>query len=531
MKGKYCIYLRKSRADRDAESHGEGETLARHEQILSALAHKLEINVTTIYKEIVSGETISARPEMMKLLHEVESSVWNGVLVMEIERLARGATIDQGIVAQAFQLSGTKIITPSKIYDPNNEFDEEYFEFGLFMSRREYKTINRRIQRGRIAAASEGRYIGSTAPLGYKRIKLQNDKGWSLEIVPEQADIIRLIFDLYVNGVRNSDGSRTKIGSTRICRILDERNIKPLANDIWSPASIRDILRNPVYAGKIRWGYDKCQKVSQNGTIITKRNRNKDCIIINGLHEAIIDEETFQKAQKLLQANSKVSVPASKKLQNPLAGLVYCKKCGHLMTRLAPTSKTPYAVLKCPDRYCDNISAPIYLIEQKIISFFRLWLDNYELKIEQNESPSTVVSYESSCLALEKEIEALKSQLDKTFDLLERGIYDEDTFFKRNNTIKTKIEECKSSLESLLEQKIMEEQALSMENNFIPTIKNLVEGYDTINSINMKNELLKSVINCIEYMKETRNTRGKRDTDNFELTIYPLIPHKHKGYK
>ena len=531
MEGKYCVYLRKSRADRDAEAHGEGETLVRHEQILEALAHKLKIDITTIYKEIVSGETISARPEMMKLLHEVENGVWDGVLVMEIERLARGATIDQGIVAQAFQLSGTKIITPSKIYDPNNEFDEEYFEFGLFMSRREYKTINRRIQRGRIAAAGEGRYIGSTAPIGYKRIKMRNDKGWSLEIIPEQAEIVRLIFDLYVNGVRNCDGSRTKVGSTRICRILDEKNIKPLTNDTWSPASIRDILRNPVYAGKIRWGYDRCQKVSQNGAIITKRNRNKDCIIVDGLHEAIIDEETFQKAQKLLKSNNKASVPASKELQNPLAGLVYCKKCGHLMTRLAPTSKTPYAVLKCPDRYCDNISAPIYLIEQKIITFLKLWLDNYELEVEQNKSPSTIISYESSCLSLEKEIETLKKQLDKTFDLLERGVYDEDTFFKRNSTIKEKIEERRHSLENLLEQKAMEEQALSIENNFIPTVRNIVNGYDTIDNASMKNELLKSTISHIEYLKETRNTRGKRDTDNFELMIYPLVPHKQENYE
>ena len=461
---------------------------------------------------------------MMKLLHEVESGGWDGVLVMEIERLARGATIDQGIVAQAFQLSGTKIITPSKIYDPNNEFDEEYFEFGLFMSRREYKTINRRIQRGRIAAAGEGRYIGSTAPIGYKRIKLQNDKGWTLEIIPEQADIVRLIFDLYVNGVKNPDGSREKVGSTKICRILDERNIKPLANDTWSPASVRDILRNPVYTGKIRWGYDKCQKVSQNGLVVTKRNRNKNCILVNGMHEAIIDEETFEKAQIYLHSNNKTPVPSSKELQNPLSGLVYCKKCGRLMTRLAPTSKTPYAVLKCPERYCDNVSAPIYLVEKKIISFLEIWLNRYELELEQEKSPSTIVSYESSCLALEKEIDALKAQLEKTFDLLERGLYDEDTFLKRNSTIKAKIEENRNALKSLLEQKAMEEQLLCIENNFIPTVRNIVEGYDTIESASMKNELLKTVISRVEYLKETRNTRGKRDIDNFDLMIYPLIP-------
>lgn len=62
---------------------------------------------------------------------------WDGVLVVEIERLARGDTEDQGAVAKAFQYSGTKIVTPLKTYDPGDEFDEEYFEFGLYMSRRE----------------------------------------------------------------------------------------------------------------------------------------------------------------------------------------------------------------------------------------------------------------------------------------------------------------------------------------------------------------------------------------------------------
>lgn len=66
-------------------------------------------------------------------------------------------------MSQTFKYSGTKIITPMKVYDPENEFDEEYFEFGLFMSRREYKTINRRLQRGRISSAKEGKFVGKTA--------------------------------------------------------------------------------------------------------------------------------------------------------------------------------------------------------------------------------------------------------------------------------------------------------------------------------------------------------------------------------
>ena len=142
----YAMYLRKSRKDMELEAMGEGETLARHHARLLNLAAKHDIHPDQIvvYKELVSGDSISERPEMQRLLTDVYKKKYKAVLVVEVERLARGNTRDQGEVADAFTFSGTHIITPSKVYDPNNEFDEEYFEFGLFMSRREYKVIKRR---------------------------------------------------------------------------------------------------------------------------------------------------------------------------------------------------------------------------------------------------------------------------------------------------------------------------------------------------------------------------------------------------
>ena len=68
----YCLYLRKSRADMEAEAHGEGETLARHEKLLLEVAKRGNYNVTQIYREVVSGETLAARPVMQQLLSEVE---------------------------------------------------------------------------------------------------------------------------------------------------------------------------------------------------------------------------------------------------------------------------------------------------------------------------------------------------------------------------------------------------------------------------------------------------------------------------
>ena len=144
--GIYCMYLRKSREDEELEKYEDFDTLARHEKLLTDFAKKNGIQIGHIYREVVSGDSIAEREEVQKMLKAIEEGVWAGTLLVEVERLARGDTIDQGTVANTFKYAHAKIITPIKTYDPDNEFDEEYFEFGLFMARREYKTINRRLQ-------------------------------------------------------------------------------------------------------------------------------------------------------------------------------------------------------------------------------------------------------------------------------------------------------------------------------------------------------------------------------------------------
>ena len=287
--GTYAIYLRKSREDIEAEKYGEGETLARHEKILTTLAKKRKLHISKIYREVVSGETISERKEMQKLLRDVENEKWTGVLVVEVERLARGDTADQGRVSKAFKYSHTKIITPVKTYDPDNEFDEEYFEFGLFMSRREYKTINRRLQRGRELSVSEGKFVGNIAPFGYDRVKLKDAKGYTLSINQDEAPVVKEIFRLYAfeNATINS-----------VAKQLNKLNLKPRIANKWSISSVKDILSNPTYIGKIAWNRRKQKKKTKNGHLIISRPRNQDYLIYDGLHEPIIDNKTFIK-QKL----------------------------------------------------------------------------------------------------------------------------------------------------------------------------------------------------------------------------------------
>ena len=241
MEKAYAMYLRKSRKDAAGES--VEETLARHEQRLLQLAQQQGLVIGTVYREVVSGDSIAARPEMQRLLQAVQRGQYQGVLVVELERLARGDTKDQGVVAEAFQCSGTRIVTPAKTYDPDNEFDEEYFEFGLFMSRREYKTIKRRMQAGVRQSVGAGNYLPPCAPFGYDIFcRGRRDR----TLVPNgDAPVVRLIFQWYAAGCSCPEiarrltalGCRTATGRTR-----------------WPPTSVAKILHNDVYLGRVHYG-------------------------------------------------------------------------------------------------------------------------------------------------------------------------------------------------------------------------------------------------------------------------------------
>ena len=263
---------------------------------------------------------------------------WNkgygqGVLVVEVERLARGDTIDQGIVAQAFKYSETKIITPVKVYDPNNEFDEEYFEFGLFMSRREYKTINRRLQRGRLAASKEGKHVSGSRPYGYDRVKIDGDKGWTLAVNEAEADVVRLIFRLYLTKEPDARGVLHHIGTSEISRRLDALGIPtPSGGHAWSSATVYRILLNPVYIGKIRWFNKKSRKVVENGVAKVKRYfaAPEDVVLSDGLHPSIISEEDFRRAAEVMGQN----VPAVGGVV-PRTGGGHCRAGGEGLCRAA----------------------------------------------------------------------------------------------------------------------------------------------------------------------------------------------------
>lgn len=521
----YCLYLRKSRADMEAEAHGEGETLARHEKLLLELAKKRNYNVTQIYREVVSGETIAARPVMQHLLQEVEQGVWDGVIVVEVERLARGDTIDQGIMAQAFKYSNTLIITPLKVYDPNNEFDEEYFEFGLFMSRREYKTINRRLQRGRAASSKEGKYACGRTPYGYERVRIQNDKGWTLKPKEVEADIVRFIFKLYVDGQEQADGSFRPVGCRVIGNTLDKMAVPPPSTaSYWTESTIRNILKNPLYIGKIRWNTKKRKKRVKDGVVFYERSAPppEEQISVDGLHQPIVSPELFYKAQDILKNKAKASVHRSSELQNPFAGLLFCGKCGRAIVR----RNIRGASLLCPNKTCNNVMSKESIVEERILQALSDWLKGYRLEWDSDIPSSETENIEVKRKAIaksKKDIETLSKQLARTHDLLEQGVYDTDTFLLRSRSINERMTEAKETIDTLSASLLEDEERAANRVNIIPKVEHLLSVYAELPDAQAKNDLLKDIIERIEYIKNEPSPR-RGPFDNFELTLYPKLP-------
>lgn len=508
----YCIYLRKSRADIELEAKGELETLARHRKTLLEHAQRYGLAIGAVYEEIVSGETIQDRPVVQRLLDEIEQGAWDGVLVMEVERLARGDTIDQGIVARAFRISKAKIVTPLKTYDPSNEYDEEYFEFGLFMSRREYKAINRRIQRGRVASAKEGKFLGSAPPYGYDKVRIPGSKGFMLSPNPKEAENVRYIFNRYVSGA----------GAMVIAAELDAMGAKPTNAEVWPASTIHAILKNPVYIGKLRWSYTNEQKYMKDGKLTTRSVINDNPIYVDGLHEAIISEDMFNQAAAIRASNTKNTTKRGYELKNSLSGILYCKKCGTRMTRSAPTNHTTYDYIKCPNRYCDNVSAPLYLVEEHIIKAISEWLEDIPLKLSVNDDADESIkeTLRRTILSTRAEIDKLKSQLARTYDLLEQGTYSVEVFTARNNELSDKIAAAEKQLTDM-EIKLQGKNSNEDLRERLPEMISALRAYSDARTGEEKNRLLRQLLSRVEYLKTQQNRTGGRDNANFEIDIYP----------
>lgn len=474
-----AVYLRKSRMEEGLDTE---EVLRRHRQGLDECARRHGLDIVDYYPEVVSGESLYGRPQMLQLLENVEAGRYNAVLCMDLDRLSRGRMKDQGIILDAFKDSGTLIVTPDKVYDLSDEIDDELAEFKTFMSRREYKIINKRLRRGLQRSIQDGCYVAN-APYGYRKITI--DRRPTLEPYEPEAKYVRIMYDMYSNGY----------GCTVIADQVNAMGAKPHRSASFSRSSVAQILRNPTYIGKIVWDQKTHIKKNTKGNQkhITIYNPREKWTITDGLHPSIIEKEVYDKVQDIMAGRYHPSHNDGT-VKSPLVGLVKCANCGGNMQRIF-CKRGQQQYLICVRKGC-CASAKLELVESRILSHLQDTLE--EIELEQPEHQQDLLPLEAAVADISKELTAANRQKSRLHELLEIGEYDLPTYRERMAAVKDKLADIEQRLEAAqcrLEQAKAYEPTVQAAN-----IRAVLDAY-WVSDAAHKNALLHSVVEVITYRK------------------------------
>ena len=379
-------YLRKSQSDDPLLT--VQEVLAKHEAILDEWAEKHlggKVPEENKFREVVSGETLKERPEINKVLRLIESPKYKAVKIVEPQRLTRGDLEDIGRLMKLLKLTNTLVITPERIYDLRDEYDWNAFEAELKRGNDYLKYTKKILNRGRLLSVSQGNYIGSIAPYGFNKTTVMDGKRKcpTLEENKEQADVVRMIFDMYVN---------QDMGRPSICYRLDELGIKPPKGERWSPAGLKDLLENVHYIGKVKWNWRKTIDIVEDGEIRRSSQKSKvgEYLIYEGRHDGIIPEELFIAAREKQGRNHRAK--PSTKVRNPLASLLFCK-CGRAMSlrfykNKDGSERAPARLLCDGQKYCKSGSVPYEEMLDRVCSILEQCIEDFEIRISNDAGDS-----------------------------------------------------------------------------------------------------------------------------------------------
>lgn len=475
-----AMYLRKSREEQGMSME---ETLYKHHAALLTYADKYGYSVQPedIYQEVISGESLFSRPKMLSLMEAVTSGRYEAVLCMDMQRLGRGGMYDQGIILDSFKYSETLIVTPERVYDLTKELDEEAAEMQTFLSRSEYRMITKRLQRGRKQVIENGAYT-SNPPFGYKKAMV--GRLCTLEIVPDEAECVRHIFQLY------ADGS----GCTKIGQELNAMGFHGRRGSRFNRNTVRVILDNPVYIGKIRWN-----KTSTVRTGIGPERKKKTIYntpdqwsIIDGIHPPIISQELWNKVQA--RRESRYFYVDNKHVASPLASLVRCSKCGRLMNMMGKAKGVPY--LLCPTKGC-TAGAKFEFVEEAVFSQLEKIARGLTVEIKHQTVPNT--SPQEFALSRAKDqLQKLDTRRSRLYSLLEDGVYTRDLFSDRMQALAQEEDLLNESIASM-EEEIHVAHSRSNERQ-LRQLRTILARYRT-STVSAKKELLQSIISVIYYTK------------------------------
>lgn len=493
------VYLRKSRADDPLLS--VEEVLSKHETLLDEWVEKnltAPIPEENRFKEVVSGESIADRPEFQKVLKLVESPSIKAVLVVEVSRLGRPDMEEIGKLSKIFRYTNTLVITPMMTFNIANEYERDMFERELKRGNEYLEYTKKLLSRGREQSVKSGNYVCSRPPYGYDKVTIMEGKRKcpTLAINEEQANIVRMIFNAYVN---------ENVGTQNISNRLNELQIKPPRGSFWTPDSIRTLLENPVYIGMIRWNERKAILVVDDGKFRKTRPKTAEgeMILCKGKHEAIISDELFYAAKEKRGRTHRTC--DNKELRNPLASILYCE-CGRAMTYRHSTRgnliyKEPRLVCN-GQKHCGSGSCTVSEMLDFVVEALKQRISEFEIEAQRGDDGSAKI-HEKLVKSLEKklsdinakELSLWESQVDP--DMAKR--MPPHVFQAITDKLAKEREETETALEKARE-------AISAPINYEKTRVTMQKALNALLddkvSVAEKNHLLKACISKIEYQRD-----------------------------
>lgn len=314
-----ALYLRVSTADQ-----AERFSLAAQQRALTEHCRREGMTFEIFEDAGISGETITERPAMMRLLEAVRDGRFDVVLAVEMERFTRSRDgLDMAVIKRVFRDAGVRFGTPAQLYDAGDS--EDSFVTGLLalLASREKSKILDRTRRGRLEAARQGRYVagGRRPPFGYRRTA-----PGILAIHEPEAATVRLAFSLLLGGMT----------TRRIVRELADRGVpSPSGSQSWARSMVRRLLTARIYTGTALFNRTKHPR----GTVPVSKPEAEWVRIPT---PRIVADDTFEAAQQRLRENQALS-PRHSRRTYLLRGLLVCGVCGRAMVGRPNRNRPLYA--------------------------------------------------------------------------------------------------------------------------------------------------------------------------------------------
>ena len=286
--------------------------------------------------EAVSGTTVK-RPQFQQMLVDAQNKEFDVLLVHKLDRLGRNI-LDMLETQRMLHSLGVKIDSVRENYDDSPE-GEMFKHIQLAMNEYYSRNLGAEVMKGLLVNARECRYNGGHVLWGYK----VNPETKKFEIEPKEAEVVRLIFEKFVEGWTYSE----------IADYLNIRGFKNRAGKSFSnKSSFYDLLVNVKYSGV--YTYNRTERRDR----YTKRNHRKskpeeEIVRIPGGMPAIVSTEMFEKAQEILRERVRTKGTLKAKETYLLSGLIACDKCGssfHANTRRSGRNKDKYYSYRCSGR-------------------------------------------------------------------------------------------------------------------------------------------------------------------------------------